>query len=138
MGHGIIKDPIVGIAAALTSPNGEPSLITHGLNCSGYRYATVVGIVTTEATDTSDFAVWLFYKTSGSTTKPITGLWVRDTRTNGTGTMTATEGTDGDTVKTELEIAGASRIYVEWESRTDGDTRVLAWILLSNPAVAAG
>ena len=52
--------------------------------------------------------------------------------------MTAPEGTDGDTVKTELEIAGASRIYVEWESRTDGDTRVLAWILLSNPAVAAG
>lgn len=138
MGHGIIRDAVQTHDGTETALDGEPSLITDGIGCAGYRYATIVGKVTTQATDTADFAVWLFYRTSGSTTKPITGEWVRDTRTSVAGTFTATEGTDGDTIKTELEIVGASRLYVEYEARTDGDTRVKSWVVLSNPAVAGG
>jgi hypothetical protein len=113
--------------------DGEPSAITDGIDCAGYRYATCITKVTANATDTATMEVWLGYITSAPTTKPITVEWVKDTRIPG-GSYTATEGTAGDTAKVDLEISGADRLYHRWQAQTDADVRIEAHVKLHNPS----
>lgn len=121
---------------ALGTLDGEPSAITDGVDCTGYRYASCFAKVTANATDTATLEVWLGYITSAPSTKPITVEWVKDYRIPG-GNYTATEGTDGDTAAVHLEIAGADRLYHRWQAQTDGDTRITSYVKLHNPSVAS-
>ncbi len=120
-----------GSAGTLDS---EPSAITDGIDCAGYRFAHCFAEVTAQSTDVATFEVWLGYITSANTTKPITVTWVKDTRIPG-GSYSITEGTTpGDTNGVILEIAGADRLYHRWATQTDGDTRVSAHVKLHNPS----
>ncbi len=126
------NSPANPVTASDTALNGEPSGVdADAVYCDGYTHVSVVGEVTANSTDTSDYAVWFGFPTTAKSVDPPTILWARDTRINGTGTFTTTEGTNGSVEAEALEIpAGAQLVYVEWEARTDADTRTNIYVHL--------
>jgi hypothetical protein len=126
------------IAASVTALNGEPSAITAGVDCSDWERVSVVGAVTANATDTSDFKLWRGYITSAPTTQPITVEWILATDFGASNKITATEGANGDTISDTVPVEGAARVYVEWDARTDADTRATVNVYLHNSANPAG
>jgi len=115
-----------------------PTLVTQGVDCSGFRNATCAARVTADTTsDTATMEVWLGYITSAATVKPIVVEWVQEkvqiTGGNYDAIKAAASDTYSDSAKVSIDITGADRLYHRWQAQTDVAVRVRAYVKLTNP-----